>query len=186
MLSYTCTGTLIKVKPDIWGFLVYKITSFTQIQNKRGRGWHEGKYQYYFTHFALFSSLHIVYMCHCRTDLRSNYLLNTGLATIEEADLVLFIGTNPRFEAPLLNTRVRKRSVVLFQGREPCIRLFLQLFNLIFTFFFSRSPLHLKKKTIHRNYIRYCLCKKWLTKIKKGNIYPILQIFDSQKKPCIQ
>lgn len=42
------------------------------------------------------------------TDLRSNYLLNTGLATIEEADLVLFIGTNPRFEAPLLNTRVRK------------------------------------------------------------------------------
>nr|XP_034309222.1 NADH-ubiquinone oxidoreductase 75 kDa subunit, mitochondrial [Crassostrea gigas] len=42
------------------------------------------------------------------TDLRSNYLLNTGLAAIEEADLVLFIGTNPRFEAPLLNTRVRK------------------------------------------------------------------------------
>lgn len=112
----------------------------------RGGGWHEGKYQYYFTHFALFSSLHIVYMCLCRTDLRSNYLLNTGLATIEEADLVLFIGTNPRFEAPLLNTRVRKRSVVFFQGREPCIRLFLQLFILIFTFFFHDHLYILKKK----------------------------------------
>lgn len=78
-------------------------------------------------HFALFSSLHIVSMFLCRTDLRSNYLLNTGLAAIEEADLVLFIGTNPRFEAPLLNTRVRKRSVdVVFQGRIPFIWLFSQ------------------------------------------------------------
>ena len=30
------------------------------------------------------------------TDLRSNYLLNTTIAGIEEADLVLLIGTNPR------------------------------------------------------------------------------------------
>ena len=27
---------------------------------------------------------------------------------IEEADLVLLVGTNPRFEAPLLNSRIRK------------------------------------------------------------------------------
>ena len=27
----------------------------------------------------------------------------------QEADLVLLIGTNPRFEAPLVNTRIRKR-----------------------------------------------------------------------------
>ena len=27
---------------------------------------------------------------------------------VEEADVVLLIGTNPRFEAPLLNTRLRK------------------------------------------------------------------------------
>lgn len=123
-----------------------------QIQNKGGRGWHKGKYHYYFTNFALFSSLYIVYMCLCRTDLRSNYLLNTGLATIEEADLVLFIGTNPRFEAPLLNTRVRKRSVVLFQGREPCIWLFLQLFNLIFTFFFHDHLYILKKNNTQKLY----------------------------------
>jgi len=42
------------------------------------------------------------------TDLRSNYLLNSKIAGIEEADLVLLVGTNPRFEAPLLNTRLRK------------------------------------------------------------------------------
>jgi NADH dehydrogenase (ubiquinone) Fe-S protein 1 len=27
---------------------------------------------------------------------------------VEEADLVLLVGTNPRFEAPLLNSRIRK------------------------------------------------------------------------------
>lgn len=29
----------------------------------------------------------------------------------EEADLVLLIGTNPRYEAPLINTRIRKGYV---------------------------------------------------------------------------
>ncbi|KAF7711260.1 hypothetical protein HF521_000271 [Silurus meridionalis] len=42
------------------------------------------------------------------TDLRSNYLLNTRIAGIEECDLLLLIGTNPRFEAPLFNARIRK------------------------------------------------------------------------------
>ncbi|XP_067370834.1 NADH-ubiquinone oxidoreductase 75 kDa subunit, mitochondrial-like isoform X2 [Channa argus] len=42
------------------------------------------------------------------SDLRSNYLLNTGIAGIEEADLLLLIGTNPRYEAPLFNARIRK------------------------------------------------------------------------------
>merc|ERR1719361_981426 len=41
-------------------------------------------------------------------DLRSNYLLNTTIAGIEEADLVLLIGTNPRYEAPIFNSRLRK------------------------------------------------------------------------------
>uniref|UniRef100_A0A8C4Q6N9 NADH-ubiquinone oxidoreductase 75 kDa subunit, mitochondrial n=1 Tax=Eptatretus burgeri TaxID=7764 RepID=A0A8C4Q6N9_EPTBU len=41
-------------------------------------------------------------------DLRSNYLLNTSIAGVEEADVLLLIGTNPRFEAPLFNTRIRK------------------------------------------------------------------------------
>ncbi|XP_051883838.1 NADH-ubiquinone oxidoreductase 75 kDa subunit, mitochondrial [Pristis pectinata] len=42
------------------------------------------------------------------TDLRSNYLLNTKIAGVEEADVLLLVGTNPRFEAPLFNVRVRK------------------------------------------------------------------------------
>lgn len=46
-----------------------------------------------------------------RTDLRSNYLLNTRIAGIEECDQLLLIGTNPRFEAPLFNARIRKRCL---------------------------------------------------------------------------
>uniref|UniRef100_A0A8C5BAR2 NADH-ubiquinone oxidoreductase 75 kDa subunit, mitochondrial n=1 Tax=Gadus morhua TaxID=8049 RepID=A0A8C5BAR2_GADMO len=42
------------------------------------------------------------------SDLRSNYLLNTGIAGIEEADLLLLVGTNPRYEAALVNARIRK------------------------------------------------------------------------------
>jgi NADH dehydrogenase (ubiquinone) Fe-S protein 1 len=42
------------------------------------------------------------------SDLRSSYLLNTTIAGIEDADLVLLIGTNPRYEAPLFNSRIRK------------------------------------------------------------------------------
>ncbi|XP_049855933.1 NADH-ubiquinone oxidoreductase 75 kDa subunit, mitochondrial isoform X1 [Schistocerca gregaria] len=42
------------------------------------------------------------------TDLRSNYILNSRIAGVEEADRILLIGTNPRFEAPILNTRIRK------------------------------------------------------------------------------
>jgi len=42
------------------------------------------------------------------SDLRSNYLMNTGIAGVEDADLALLIGTNPRFEAPVFNARLRK------------------------------------------------------------------------------
>uniref|UniRef100_A0A8D3BU74 NADH-ubiquinone oxidoreductase 75 kDa subunit, mitochondrial n=1 Tax=Scophthalmus maximus TaxID=52904 RepID=A0A8D3BU74_SCOMX len=42
------------------------------------------------------------------SDLRSNYLLNSRIAGIEECDLLLLIGTNPRYEAPMFNARIRK------------------------------------------------------------------------------
>jgi len=63
------------------------------------------------------------------TDLRSSYILNSSISGmyhfyklikklllnlflgLEQADLVLLIGTNPRYEAPLLNTRIRKSYV---------------------------------------------------------------------------
>ena len=41
-------------------------------------------------------------------DAREGWLFNSGLAGIEAADAVLIVGANPRVEAPLLNTRLRK------------------------------------------------------------------------------
>merc|ERR1719277_1945589 len=42
------------------------------------------------------------------SDLRSNYLLNTGIAGVEDADFVLLVGSNPRFDVPVFNARLRK------------------------------------------------------------------------------
>ena len=39
---------------------------------------------------------------------RENYLFNSTINGIEESDLILLIGTNPRFEATILNARIRK------------------------------------------------------------------------------
>ncbi|KAJ3089254.1 NADH dehydrogenase (ubiquinone) 78K chain precursor, 5-prime end, partial [Phlyctochytrium bullatum] len=41
-------------------------------------------------------------------DFRSQYILNSSLNGVEEADVVLLVGTNPRHEAAILNTRIRK------------------------------------------------------------------------------
>ncbi len=40
---------------------------------------------------------------------REGWLFNTTIAGIDQADVVLLIGANPRLEAPLINTRLRKR-----------------------------------------------------------------------------
>lgn len=42
---------------------------------------------------------------------RGNYIMNTPIASLEQADVVLFIGTNPRIEAPLVNSRLRKAFI---------------------------------------------------------------------------
>lgn len=42
------------------------------------------------------------------TGARQSYLFNTTISGIEAADAILLIGTNPRHEAPLVNTRIRK------------------------------------------------------------------------------
>ena len=39
---------------------------------------------------------------------RAEYLFNTTISGLEEADAILLVGTNPRHEAPLINTRIRK------------------------------------------------------------------------------
>ncbi|KAK0526771.1 ndufs1 NADH-ubiquinone oxidoreductase subunit [Tilletia horrida] len=41
-------------------------------------------------------------------DLRSSYAFNTTISGIDQADVVLLIGTNPRHEAAIINTRIRK------------------------------------------------------------------------------
>ena len=38
-------------------------------------------------------------------------MLNSGIASVEEADLIILVGTNTRYEAPLFNTRIRKAHV---------------------------------------------------------------------------
>ena len=52
----------------------------------------------------------------CRQDgaaldpsVRAGYLFNTTIAGIEQADACLIVGSNPRWEAPILNARIRKR-----------------------------------------------------------------------------
>lgn len=51
----------------------------------------------------------------CRTDgtvydvsARAGYLFNSGIAGIEKADAILLVGTNPRWEAALVNARILK------------------------------------------------------------------------------
>ena len=39
---------------------------------------------------------------------RSNYIFNSQITGIEETDLIILIGTNPRYEATILNSRIRK------------------------------------------------------------------------------
>ena len=52
----------------------------------------------------------------CRQDgarleagVRAGYIFNPGVHGIDQADAILLIGTNPRFESPVLNARIRKR-----------------------------------------------------------------------------
>jgi NADH-quinone oxidoreductase subunit G len=51
----------------------------------------------------------------CRTDgtmfdatSRAGYLFNSTIAGIEDADAILFVGTNPRYEAAMVNARIHK------------------------------------------------------------------------------
>jgi NADH-quinone oxidoreductase subunit G len=55
----------------------------------------------------------------CRQDgskidptVRAGYLFNSSIAGIEQADALLLVGTNPRFEAAVLNARIRKRFIM--------------------------------------------------------------------------
>jgi NADH-quinone oxidoreductase subunit G len=47
---------------------------------------------------------------------RASYLFNSTIAGIEDADALLIVGANPRWEAPVLNARIRKRHLM---GKFP-------------------------------------------------------------------
>jgi NADH-quinone oxidoreductase subunit G len=40
---------------------------------------------------------------------RESWLFNAGISGLEDIDVLLLVGTNPRFEAPVLNARLRRR-----------------------------------------------------------------------------
>ncbi len=40
---------------------------------------------------------------------RASYVFNSSIEGIEQADAILIVGSNPRIEAPVLNSRIRKR-----------------------------------------------------------------------------
>jgi NADH-quinone oxidoreductase subunit G len=52
-----------------------------------------------------------------------NYIFNSSIAGIEESDLILLIGTNPRHEATILNARIRKvfvqKNIPIFSIGDP-------------------------------------------------------------------
>jgi NADH dehydrogenase (ubiquinone) Fe-S protein 1 len=50
------------------------------------------------------------------SDVRSQYLFNSTITGIEEADVVILVGTNPRMESPLICSRIRKS--VLHNGQR--------------------------------------------------------------------
>ncbi|KAI8470294.1 MAG: NADH:ubiquinone oxidoreductase 76 kDa subunit [Monoraphidium minutum] len=68
------------------------MVALKDLWNRLGSGnlWHEGG-------FADMSA-----------DLRATYVANTTVAGLEQADVVLLVGTNPRVEAPVYNARLRK------------------------------------------------------------------------------
>ena len=62
---------------------------------------------------------------------KMNYLFNSSIRGIEESDLILLIGTNPRYEATMVNARIRKAfaqkknfNIFYRQSRRPYLRLY--------------------------------------------------------------
>lgn len=41
-------------------------------------------------------------------DFRGNYLLNSKVTGVEESDLLVLVGTNPKLESPVFNARIKK------------------------------------------------------------------------------
>lgn len=55
--------------------------------------------------------IHLQEKSRVSSDFRHAYLHNTSIPQLEEADAALFVGSDPRKEAPLLNARLRKAAL---------------------------------------------------------------------------
>ena len=45
-------------------------------------------------------------------DFRAQYLMNSKITGIDETDLLILVGSNPKTECPVLNARIRKANMV--------------------------------------------------------------------------
>jgi len=52
---------------------------------------------------------------------RAGYLFNSTIAGIDQADAILIVGSNPRWEAPIINARIRKRYLQLREGFQAAV-----------------------------------------------------------------
>jgi NADH-quinone oxidoreductase subunit G len=52
---------------------------------------------------------------------RAGYLFNTTIAAIEQTDAFLIVGSNPRWEAPIINARIRKRYLQLRENFHAAV-----------------------------------------------------------------
>jgi len=76
--------------------------------------------------FNIFKSKNLEFrekIFYINTEEKINYIFNSSIAGIEESDLILLVGTNPRNEATILNARIRKtfvqKSVPIFSIGNP-------------------------------------------------------------------
>ena len=87
----------------------------------------------------------------CRTDgaqfdpsSRAGYIFNSGIAAIERADTILLIGTNPRFEAAMINARILKA----WRNKRVKIALIGPAVDLNYPYLHLGEDLHLLEKLV--------------------------------------
>ncbi len=108
---------------------------------------------------------------------RGNYLFNTTISGIEDSDLCLMIGCNPRHEATMINARIRKRWC---QGSYPIYLLGDKGLDLTYPYQWLGDDAHVLADIASG---KHEVCKV-LSKAKKPMIiigYGMLMRYDNQK-----
>ncbi len=107
-------GTLVKTS---WDIAIQKIAKKFAEVNPKNVGGHIGDMVSIENIFAFknflksFGVTNIEWKekkLHINASEKMNYIFNTSINDIENADLIILIGTNPRLEATMLNARIRK------------------------------------------------------------------------------